>query len=271
MKAEWKIRSYTSEEIAGITGGTLFRGNGASGVCTGICTDSREVTEGTLFCAIVGERTDGHLYIDTACRAGAACILAQQKPTDCPCDVVIVPDTVRAIGELAGHYRDQSAVRVVAITGSVGKTTTKEFIAAVAAAGFKTHKTEGNHNNDLGMSMTLFTLSPEDRVSVLEMGMSNAGEIRRLSELAKPDIAVITNIGTSHMASLGSRENICRAKLEIVSGMREESFCSTATSRFFGRARPHPFIPRAPSVRTAARGITARSTSARRARACCLI
>lgn len=221
MKAEWKIRSYTSEEIAGITGGTLFRGTGASGVCTGICTDSREVTEGTLFCAIVGERTDGHLYIDTACRAGAACILAQQKPTDCPCDVVIVPDTVRAIGELAGHYRDQSAVRVVAITGSVGKTTTKEFIAAVAAAGFKTHKTEGNHNNDLGMSMTLFTLSPEDRVSVLEMGMSNAGEIRRLSELAKPDIAVITNIGTSHMASLGSRENICRAKLEIVSGMRE--------------------------------------------------
>ena len=222
MKAEWKIRSYTSEEIATITGGTLVRGTKESRPCTGICTDSREVTTGTLFCAIVGERTDGHLYIDTACKAGACCILAQRAVENCDVDMVLVPDTVRAIGELAGHYRDQSPVRVVAITGSVGKTTTKEFIAAVAAAGYTTHKTEGNHNNDLGMSMTLFTLSPEDQVSVLEMGMSNAGEIRRLSELAKPDIAVITNIGTSHMESLGSRENICRAKLEIVSGMRKD-------------------------------------------------
>lgn len=221
MKAQWKIRSYTSEEIARITGGILVPGTAESRPVTGICTDSREVEPGMLFCAIVGERTDGHLYIDTACRAGAACILAQNAVEDCSADTVVVPDTVRAIGELAGHYRDQAPVRAVAVTGSVGKTTTKEFIAAVAAAGYKTHKTEGNHNNDLGLSMTLFTLAPEDRVSVLEMGMSNAGEIRRLSELAKPDIAVITNIGTSHMESLGSRENICRAKLEIVSGMRE--------------------------------------------------
>ena len=222
MKAEWKIRSYTSEEIAKITDGILVPGSAGSRPVTGICTDSREVEPGVLFCAIVGERTDGHLYIDAACRGGASCILAQSAVEDCPVDIVVVTDTVRAITELAGHYRDQSPVRVVAITGSVGKTTTKEFIAAVAAAGYKTHKTEGNHNNDLGLSMTLFTLSPEDQVSVLEMGMSNAGEIRRLSDLAKPDIAVITNIGTSHMESLGSRENICRAKLEIVSGMRED-------------------------------------------------
>lgn len=221
MKAEWKIRSYTSEEIARITGGLLVPGTAGSRPVSGICTDSREVEPGMLFCAIVGERTDGHLYIDTACRAGASCILAQNMVEDCPVDIVVVSDTVRAIGELAGHYREQAPVRVIAITGSVGKTTTKEFIAAVAAAGYRTHKTQGNHNNDLGMSMTLFTLSPEDQISVLEMGMSNAGEIRRLSELAKPDIAVITNIGTSHMESLGSRENICRAKLEIVAGMRE--------------------------------------------------
>lgn len=220
MKAELTVRTYTAEEIAAITGGTLVPGTAGGATVTGVCTDSREVKPGMLFCAIVGERTDGHLYIGTACEAGAACILAQRAEENCPADTVVVPDTVRAIGELAGHYRDQSGVRVVAITGSVGKTTTKEFIAAVAAAGYKTHKTEGNHNNDLGMSMTLFTLTPEDRVSVLEMGMSNAGEIRRLSELAKPDIAVITNIGTSHMASLGSRENICLAKLEIVAGMR---------------------------------------------------
>lgn len=221
MKAEFTIRSYTSEEIARITGGVLVPGRQLYRPITGICTDSREVVPGSLFCAIVGERTDGHMYIDTACREGAACILAQRAVENCPVDTVVVPDTVRAIGDLAGHYRDQAPVRVIAITGSVGKTTTKEFIAAVAAAGYKTHKTEGNHNNDLGLSMTLFTLSPEDQVSVLEMGMSNAGEIRRLSELAKPDIAVITNIGTSHMESLGSRENICLAKLEIVAGMRE--------------------------------------------------
>ena len=220
MKAEFKIRTYTSEEIARITGGVLVPGRQLHRPVTGICTDSREVVPGMLFCAIVGERTDGHMYIDTACREGAACILAQRAVENCPVDTVVVPDTVRAIGDLAGHYRDQAPVRVIAITGSVGKTTTKEFIAAVAAAGYKTHKTEGNHNNDLGLSMTLFTLSPEDQISVLEMGMSNAGEIRRLSELAKPDVAVITNIGTSHMESLGSRENICLAKLEIVSGMR---------------------------------------------------
>lgn len=221
MKAEWKIRSYTSEEIAQITGGILVPGTAGSCPVTGICTDSREVVPGMLFCAIAGERTDGHLYIDTACGAGAACVLAQRAAENCPVDTVVVPDTVRAIGDLAGYYRDQSSIRVIAITGSVGKTTTKEFIAAVASAGYRTHKTEGNHNNDLGLSMTLFTLSPEDQVSVLEMGMSNAGEIARLSELAKPDVAVITNIGTSHMESLGSRENICRAKLEIVTGMRE--------------------------------------------------
>ena len=222
MKAELTIRSYTSGEIARITGGVLVPGTAGGAPVTGVCTDSREAAPGMLFCAIVGERTDGHKYIGTACDAGAACILAQEAAEDCPVDTVVVPDTVRAIGELAGHYRDQAPVRVVAITGSVGKTTTKEFIAAVAAAGYKTHKTEGNHNNDLGMAMTLFTLTPEDQVSVLEMGMSNAGEIRRLSELAKPDIAVITNIGTSHMASLGSRENICLAKLEIVFGMRPD-------------------------------------------------
>ena len=192
MKAEFKIRTYTSEEIAQITGGVLVPGRQLHRPVTGICTDSREVVPGMLFCAIVGERTDGPMYIGTACREGAACILAQQAVENCPVDTVVVPDTVRAIGELAGHYRDQSPVRVVAITGSVGKTTTKEFIAAVAAAGYKTHKTEGNHNNDLGLSMTLFTLSPEDQISVLEMGMSNAGEIRRLSELAKPDVAVGT-------------------------------------------------------------------------------
>ena len=224
MKSELKLKTYTPAEIAAITGGTMIQcGQGSSGVVRSVCTDSREVCEGSLFCAIAGERTDGHKYMQQACKRGAVCILAEHVPEDvaenCSCTVVVVPDTVHAIGDLAGDYRDHANVRVIAVTGSVGKTTTKEFISAVASASFPTHKTEGNHNNELGLSMTLFTLKPEDQVSVLEMGMSDFGEIDRMSYLAKPDIAVVTNIGTSHLASLGTRENICRAKLEIVAGM----------------------------------------------------
>ncbi|MBE6560532.1 MAG: UDP-N-acetylmuramoyl-tripeptide--D-alanyl-D-alanine ligase [Ruminococcaceae bacterium] len=222
MKSELTILSYTPAEIAAITGGTLAGGTPDARV-TSVCTDSRETSAGSLFCAIRGERTDGHMYISQACAAGAACVLAEEMPeTAVSCAVIVVKDTIRAIGDLAAHYRDQAQVRVIAVTGSVGKTTTKEFISAVAAAGFPTHKTEGNHNNDLGLSMTLFRLEPHHRISVLEMGMSNLGEIERMSQMAKPDIALITNIGTSHLASLGTRENICRAKLEITAGMKPQ-------------------------------------------------
>ncbi len=226
MNAELKIRTYTPDEIAGIVGGTVaVIGDGAAAPVSNICTDSREVKPGGLFAAIAGERVDGHDYMHIAADSGAVCFLAQRVPenlTGKNCAVVLVPDTVRALGDLAAQYRTHSRVKVVAVTGSVGKTTTKEFIAAVAAAGCRTHKTEGNHNNDLGLAMTLFTLQPEDEVSVLEMGMSNLGEIERLSSIARPDIAIVTNIGTSHLASLGTRENICRAKLEIAAGMTEK-------------------------------------------------
>jgi len=227
MKSELKIKSYTPSEIAAVTGGRIvLPGEKPRAKVTSVCTDSREVTPGALFCAIRGERTDGHKYIAQASRSGAACVLCEELSdaarAECECAVIIVPDTIFAIGTLAGDYRDHANVRVVAVTGSVGKTTTKEFIAAVAAASFKTHKTDGNHNNDLGLSMTLFELAPDDEVSVLEMGMSNLGEIERMSRLAKPDIALVTNIGTSHLASLGTRENICRAKLEITAGMKPD-------------------------------------------------
>jgi len=225
MKSELKITSYTPADIARITGGRLVLPGKTDARITSVCTDSREVASGTLFCAIRGERTDGHKYIPQAAAAGASCVLAEEVPDaayECGCAVVQVPDTVFAVGTLAGDYRLRSRARVIAVTGSVGKTTTKEFIAAVASAAFRTHKTDGNHNNDLGLSMTLFALSPEDEVSVLEMGMSDLGEIERMSQLAKPDIALVTNIGTSHLASLGTRENICRAKLEITAGMSPE-------------------------------------------------
>ncbi len=226
MNAELKICTYTPKEIAQIVGGALhFTGDQTDLCVTNICTDSREVKAGALFAAIAGERVDGHDYMAAATDAGAVCFLAQHVPEDLKgknCAVILVDDTVRAIGDLAADYRSRSAVRVIAVTGSVGKTTTKEFIAAVSSAGCRTHKTEGNHNNDLGLAMTLFTLQPEDAISVLEMGMSNFGEIERLSQIAKPDIAVVTNIGTSHLASLGTRENICRAKMEITASMKAD-------------------------------------------------
>lgn len=222
MKAELKITTYTPEEIARITGGEVtFLGEGTAPVQK-ICTDSREAEEGSLFVAIPGERVDGHDYMTVAADQGAVCCLASRIPEELReknVAVVLVPDPIKALCALAAEYRSRSTAKVVAVTGSVGKTTTKEFIAAVAAAGCTTHKTEGNHNNDLGMAMTLFTLSKEDAVSVLEMGMSNFGEIEVLSRMARPDIALVTNIGTSHIASLGSRENICRAKLEIAAGL----------------------------------------------------
>ncbi len=227
MKSELKLRSYTPEEIAAATGGTLVpAADGGTQTVSAVCTDSREVSRGTLFCAIRGEHADGHDYIARAAEDGAACILCERLPETFAaaprCPAVVVPDTIHAIGDLAGEYRTHSEARFIAVTGSVGKTTTKEFIAAVAGAAFPTHKTIGNHNNELGLSMTLFTLAPKHRVSVLEMGMSDFGEIERMSRLARPDIAVVTNIGTSHLASLGSRENICLAKLEIRLGMKED-------------------------------------------------
>lgn len=127
---------------------------------------------------------------------------------------------MRALGAVAAYYKSFSKAVFVAVTGSVGKTTTKEFISAVASAAFRTHKTKGNYNNEIGLPLTLLDLSPDDQVSVIEMGMSGFGEIEYMSKLVCPDIAVITNIGTSHLAALGTRENICAAKMEIVAGLK---------------------------------------------------
>jgi UDP-N-acetylmuramoyl-tripeptide--D-alanyl-D-alanine ligase len=139
-----------------------------------------------------------------------------------PFCAVVVPDTVQAMGMLAAYYRGFSKAKFIAITGSVGKTTTKEFVYAVASAAFRTHKTKGNLNSEIGLPLTIFDLSPDDEVSVLEMGMSALGEIEHMTKIVRPDIAIVTIIGTSHLASLGTRENICRAKMEIRLGLKED-------------------------------------------------
>ncbi len=229
MSVELKLRTYTPAEIAEVTGGRLALYGGADGKepVKAVAIDSRETGEGILFAAIKGERNDGNNFIPQALEAGSACFLCQFVPEAAEQSgkafaAVIVEDTVAAMGALAAEYRNHTRARFVAVTGSVGKTTTKEFIYAVASASFRTYKTQGNYNSTIGMPLTIFGIGPEDEVVVLEMGMSNLGEIETMSRIARPDIALVTNIGTSHLASLGTRENICRAKMEIRLGMPED-------------------------------------------------
>lgn len=185
-----------------------------------IATDSRECTKDSLFVAVKGENSDGHLYLLGAVKNGAICAIVERIPENAP-DIcyVIVEDSVKALGTLAAKYKSAIHPLTVAVTGSVGKTTTKEFIYAVLSQKYKTLKTEGNHNNHLGMPMTLMGLDSDHKAAVLEMGMSGFGEISYLSRIGTPDIAIITNIGTSHIEKLGSREGIRNAKLEIADGM----------------------------------------------------
>ena len=226
MSVELKIKNLTAEEIAKVCRAELIKiGSPASEIVERISHDSREGGDKTLFCAIVGEKYDGHDFIADAVSAGSQVVLLSSLPENTDgldFYAIRVEDTVKALGTLAAYYKDFSDATFVAVTGSVGKTATKEFISAVASASFKTHKTKGNYNNEIGLPLTLFDLSPDDKVSVIEMGMSARGEIEYMSKLVRPDIAVITNIGTSHLAALGTRENICAAKLEIVSGLKKD-------------------------------------------------
>ena len=244
MSVELKIKKLTAEEIAKVGRAELIKiGSPASEIVERISHDSREGGDKTLFCAIVGEKYDGHDFIADAVSAGSQVVLLSSLPENTDgldFYAIRVEDTVKALGTLAAYYKDFSDATFVAVTGSVGKTTTKEFISAVASASFKTHKTKGNYNNEIGLPLTLFDLSPDDKVSVIEMGMSARGEIEYMSKLVRPDIAVITNIGTSHLAALGTRENICAAKLEIVSGLKKDgSIMLTADAPLLFATRGH--------------------------------
>ena len=225
MKVNVGCNTLTMRELAQICGGMLcyVGGNTKKDIpFRSVCTDSREATEGTLFVALGGERVDGHDYIAAAVRSGNDCVLCERIPESIDQNyvAVVVDDSLRAVGELAKAYDRRINHRKVAITGSVGKTTTKEFVAAVLSEGFRVHKTEGNYNSNIGMPLSMLSMQNDTEVSVLEMGMSNRGEIEYLSRIAEPDIAIVTNIGSSHMEHLGSRENICHAKMEIVKGLK---------------------------------------------------
>ncbi|MBQ7938105.1 MAG: UDP-N-acetylmuramoyl-tripeptide--D-alanyl-D-alanine ligase [Oscillospiraceae bacterium] len=188
---------------------------------TNICTDSRDVRPGSIFVALCGERFDGHAFVKTAMENGALWAVVQ-KEGDYGTDKLLFVNTTRqAFLDIAGLYRSKFSPKVVAVTGSVGKTTTREMIAAVIKSRYKTLKTENNLNNEVGVPKTILELDESIEAMVLEFGMVNLGEIRELTVPAKPDIAVITCIGTCHIENLGSRENIKKAKFEIVEGLKK--------------------------------------------------
>ena len=186
----------------------------------GANNDSRKIEQGQLFIALQGER-DGHDYIPAAWEKGAAAVLCSRDVGDIP--AIIVEDTRKALGDIARGERQRLGMKVVGVTGSVGKSTTKEMIAAVLSKTYRVSKTPANHNNDIGMPMAILGISEDTQVAVLEMGMNHFREIAYLTSIARPDLAAITNIGTMHIEHLGSQEGILKAKLEILEGMKPES------------------------------------------------
>ena len=207
----------TVREICAAVGGTLLQGEG-SALITGVTTDSRAVSAGQMFIPLTGERFDGHAYIGSALSSGAAgCLTARTPETLLPGKLYVrVADTRLALKALAAWYRSRFTLPVVQITGSAGKTTTKEMVAAVLSRRYDTLKTQANFNNDIGTPLTLLGLAPQHQAAVIETGMNHFGEIRYLGEMVRPDIAVITNVGDAHIENLGNtRQGILRAKCEI--------------------------------------------------------
>ncbi|WP_077620335.1 UDP-N-acetylmuramoyl-tripeptide--D-alanyl-D-alanine ligase [Bacillus sinesaloumensis] len=190
----------------------------------GVSIDTRTISPGNLYIPIIGETFNGHRFIEAAIENGAAAVLWGSNQPNPPeqLPVIYVKDTLEALQTLAKSYRDELAIKVVGITGSNGKTTTKDMVTSILSTTMKVQKTEGNFNNHIGLPLTILRLKEDTEVAVLEMGMSAFGEIEFLTLLGRPDVAVITNIGESHMLDLGSREGIAKAKLEIVEGLSND-------------------------------------------------
>ena len=186
-----------------------------------IVTDSRKVRKNALFAAIAGERVDGHNFISQCIEAGALCALCEKTPSD-NSPHILVENTKKALIDIATAYRLTFSIPFIGISGSVGKTTTKEMIASVLSQKYNVHKTQGNFNNDLGVPLTLFGLEEEHEIAVIEMGISDFGEMTLLSGIVKPDVCVLTNIGNCHLECLGDRDGVLKAKTEMFEFMNEE-------------------------------------------------
>ncbi|WP_349925357.1 UDP-N-acetylmuramoyl-tripeptide--D-alanyl-D-alanine ligase [Bacillus altitudinis] len=214
----------TVKQVAQMAGGTLSNEAFGEKQIHGVTTDTRKVSKGALFIPLIGEHFNGHTFASKAVELGAAAVLWNETEANPPSGVpvILVEDTLTALQQLAKSYLKEENPRVVGITGSNGKTTTKDMIHSVLQTTYRVHKTDGNFNNHIGLPLTILAMPEGTEIAVLEMGMSAKGEIEFLSNLAEPDAAVITNIGESHMQDLGSREAIADAKCEITKGLKED-------------------------------------------------
>lgn len=208
-------------EIVEATRGILVSGNKDDEI-NFFSQDSRQMKNGGMYIPLKGERFDGHNFIESAFQTGAQAIISEKDVNYEDKIVIKVKDTHQALKDMASYLRNHRPVKVVGVTGSVGKTSTRDMVYSVVKQKYKTLKTEGNYNNEIGLPLTILRYHDEE-VLVLEMGMNHLQEMSRLSMIARPDIACITNVGTAHIGELGSRENILKAKLEIINGMKEGS------------------------------------------------
>jgi UDP-N-acetylmuramoyl-tripeptide--D-alanyl-D-alanine ligase len=225
MTARWG--AISAKEIISTVRGELISGSERMAF-TGLSSDSRAVKEGELFWALRGERFDGHDFLKDAANKGAKGIVIERgRPCHIPTGehlvAIAVSDTLRALGDFASWWRHQHRARVVAITGSAGKTTTKEMAASIFSLSGMTMKNKGNFNNLIGLPLSLFLLDTVHRTAVLEMGMNRPGEIARLTEIADPDVGLITNVARAHLEGVGSVQGVAKAKLELLEKMSSES------------------------------------------------
>lgn len=213
-----------NEVISAVNGTFINNINKNKIIITGISTDSRNISDGELFIPLVGENFDGHHFISEVYKKGVNLCLSERNDILVPEGkaLILVKNTKQALMDLASYYRSLFSIPIIAVTGSVGKTSTKDMISSVLQERYKVLSTQGNFNNEIGVPLTIFNLSDEHEVAVIEMGMNHFGEIHNLSKIVKPHIAVITNIGVSHIENLGSREGILKAKSEIFDYMNKD-------------------------------------------------
>ena len=219
------MKNMTLEKVAHSVGGQLFLPENDTDdqrTLQGVVTDNRQIEKDFLFVPIIGARVDGHTFIPDAFERGAMAVLSQRKLENPAGPYILVEDTEAALKSLAAYYREQMDASVIGIVGSVGKTSTKEMVASVLEQHFSVLKTQGNFNNEIGLPLTLFRVKEEHQVAVVEMGISDFGEMHRLGTMAKPDMVIMTNIGLCHLENLGTRDGILKAKTEVFEHMPKD-------------------------------------------------